>query len=146
LLGVYECHDVQPGVCSLLRGGAGTIPAHWEAFSQADVAGRLGIEGDIYAVYTEHEHQGQDNLGDYTLVIGYRVGDEHLVPSGLVAVTVPASLREVIVLEPGRPDLVGVAWEEIWRGDDLALSYLADFEWYGNDGTIEISLGLRAAE
>lgn len=120
-----------------------TIPAHWAAFSQADVAGQLGIEGDLYGVYTEHENEGQNNLGDYTLVIGYRVGADHPVPSGLVAATIPASRREVVVLEPERPDLVGAAWETIWKRDDLALSYLADFERYGRDGSIEISLGLR---
>jgi predicted transcriptional regulator YdeE len=120
-----------------------TIPAHWEAFAEADVAARLGVEGDIYAVYTEHEHEGQDNLGDYTLVIGHRIDADWPVPSGLTAVTIPASLREVIVLEPGRPDLVGAAWEAIWKREDLALSYVADFERYANDGGIEISLGLR---
>jgi predicted transcriptional regulator YdeE len=128
------------------REASRTIPAHWDAFAQADVAGRLGVEGDVFAVYTDHEHEGQDNLGEYTLVIGHRVEGEHVVPSGLIAVTVPASLREVIVLEPGRPDLVGDAWEAIWKRDDLALSYLADFERYGDDGAIEISLGLRAVE
>lgn len=125
------------------REAAETIPPHWAAFADADVAGRLGVDGDVYAVYTDHEHEGQDNLGDYTFVIGHRVRADQPVPEGLVAATIPASPREVVVLEPGRPDLVGAAWHEIWNRDDLALSYIADFERYGPDGAIEISLGVR---
>ncbi|GAA1165033.1 AraC family transcriptional regulator [Microbacterium oxydans] len=122
-----------------------TIPPHWAAFVEADVAGRLGAGGDVYAVYTEHEHAGVDNLGDYTLVIGHRVPEGVAASDGLVVVTVPASEREVIILEPGRPDLVAEAWQRIWERDDLDLSYLADVERYGQDGAIEISLGLRSA-
>lgn len=60
-----------------------------------------------------------------------------------VAVTVPASERETIVLEPGRRDLVGAGWEAIWKRDDLAMSYVADYERYGPDEAIEISLGVH---
>lgn len=127
------------------REAAMTIPPHWEAFQRADVAGRLRADGDLYAVYAEHEHSGIDNLGDYTLVIGYRVDDPATIPADLTAVVVPASAREIVSLEPGRPDLVGAAWQEIWSRSDLDLSYLADFERYAADGTIEISLGLRSA-
>lgn len=127
------------------REAAQTIPPHWAAFSGADVAGRLGAGGDVYAVYTDHEHAGVDNLGDYTLVIGHRVESGHPVPDGLVAATIPASEREVIPLEPAREDLVGEAWGRIWERTDLDLAYLADYERYGADGSIEISLGLRSA-
>ena len=126
------------------REAASTIPLHWAAFQQAEVARRLLADGDLYAVYTDHEHAGVDNLGDYTLVIGYRVDGAAAVPDGLASVVVPASERELVQLEPGRPDLVGVAWQEIWSRDDLEMSYLADFERYAPDGSIEISLGIRS--
>lgn len=127
------------------REATDTVPQHWAAFAEADVAAKLGATGDTYAVYTDHEHAGVDNRGDYTLVIGYRVPEGAAVPDGLVKVAVPASEREAIVLEPGRRDLVAQAWQRIWERDDLDLSYLADVERYGQDGTIEISLGLRSA-
>lgn len=126
------------------REAESTIPLHWAAFQQAEVARRLHADGDLYAVYADHEHAGVDNFGDYTLVIGYRLDEGMVVPEDLTAVVIPASEREVVPLEAGRPDLVGAAWQEIWSRDDLALSYLADFERYAPDGTIEISLGLRS--
>ncbi|WP_295014066.1 GyrI-like domain-containing protein [uncultured Microbacterium sp.] len=125
-----------------------TIPPHWAAFSRADVAARLGLADaqEVFAVYTDHEHSGVDNLGAYTLVIGHRVPSGTAVPDGLSAAQIPASEREVIALEPARPDLVGEAWQRIWARDDLALTYVSDFERYGPEGAIEISLGLRSAE
>lgn len=124
-----------------------TIPPHWAAFSRAGVAARLGRpdEREVFAVYTDHEHAGVDNLGDYTLVIGHRVDAGAPVPDGLLAARIPASEREVIAVEPGREDLVGEAWQRIWARDDLDLSYVSDFERYDPDGAIEISLGLRSA-
>ncbi|WP_341976345.1 GyrI-like domain-containing protein [Microbacterium sp. LWO13-1.2] len=127
------------------REAAATIPPHWAAFVQADVAGRTDAGGDVYAVYADHEHAGVDNLGDYTLIIGHRVADGAAVPEGLASVVVPRSEREVVELEAGRPDLVGEAWQRIWAREDLDLSYLADYERYAADGGIEISLGLRSA-
>ncbi|WP_102193844.1 GyrI-like domain-containing protein [Microbacterium aurantiacum] len=127
------------------REAASAIPPHWESFVQADVAGSTGAGGDVYAVYADHEHAGVDNLGDYTLVIGHRVPDGTVPPEGLAAVVVPRSDREIVELEPGRPDLVGEAWQRIWAREDLDLSYLADFERYAADGGIEISPGLRSA-
>jgi hypothetical protein len=59
---------------------------------------------------------------------------------------VPASHRVAFAVEPGRPDLVGSAWREIWTRDDLAKTFVADVERYSLDGDIEISIGVAAPQ
>ena len=42
-----------------------------------------------------------------------------------------------------RHDLVGEAWRRIWEHAELDKAYLADYERYRPDGTIEICIGLN---
>jgi predicted transcriptional regulator YdeE len=127
---------------------AETIPPHWGAFSARggvqQVPARL--DDEVFAVYTGFAHEGVDNSGDYTLVIGCRVPDGSPTPPGLATVVVPASHRVAFAVEPGRPDLVGRAWREIWTRDDLAKTFVADVERYSLDGNIEISIGVAAPQ
>ncbi|WP_395702401.1 GyrI-like domain-containing protein [Aquabacterium sp.] len=121
-----------------------TIPAFWQRFSQqggpAQVAGRLSDE--VYAVYTHFAHAGVDNQGVYSLVIGAAVAPDTALPAGLARAVVPASRRAVFEVERGRFDRVGEAWQRIWQRGDLAKTFIAEYERYGPDGRIEISIGL----
>ena len=123
-----------------------TIPAHWAAFSQAQLAARLPhrLSDDVYAVYTNFENAGIDNSGCYTLVIGHAVPGHwaELPPEGLTHVVAPASTRAVFPVEKGRFDLVGAEWQTIWQRTDLKKTTLADYERYQPDGSIDIHIGL----
>ncbi|WP_456697748.1 GyrI-like domain-containing protein [Aeromicrobium sp. P5_D10] len=125
-----------------------TIPGHWEAFSAnggiSQIADR--ISDDVFAVYTDFEHEGVDNTGDYTLVIGCRIAADEPVPPGLVATTVRASSRIVFPVERERSDLVAVVWQEIWSRSDLPKTFVADYEQYAPNGDIEISIGVRSPQ
>jgi predicted transcriptional regulator YdeE len=126
-----------------------TIPPHWARFAQAGLAGRLPhrLSDDVYAVYTHFQNAGVDNTGWYTLVIGHAVpGDTPtLPPEGLMHAVAPASQRAVFEVAPGRHDLVGAAWQQIWQRSDLQNTTLADYEHYQPDGRISIHIGVLTA-
>ncbi|MDT7513615.1 GyrI-like domain-containing protein [Rhodoferax mekongensis] len=121
-----------------------TIPPHWQRFSAEGVLGQITgrLSDEVYAVYTHFENAGSNNQGLYSLVIGAAVPASACVPPGMVRVVVPASKRAVFAVEPGRQDLVGPKWMEIWARTDLPKTYIAEFERYSPDGTIQISIGL----
>lgn len=122
-----------------------TIPAHWARFmgggGLAQIPGCL--DGDIYAVYTQFEHQGMDNHGLYTLVIGGRVGGDEAAPPGLVQVHIPPGRKAVFPVPAGRFDLVGACWQRIWSDHSIDKSFHTDHEHYHSHGEIEIHVGLR---
>lgn len=125
---------------------AQTIPPLWQRFSQentlAAISGKRGE--DVFAVYTHFEHAGSNNSGLYSLVIGAAVAPDAPVPAGMVRVVVPASPRAVFGVEKGRFDLVGAAWQAIWQRNDLAKTFIAEYEQYHANGDITISIGLKA--
>lgn len=121
-----------------------TIPPHWQRFAAEGVMGRISgrLSDEVYAVYTHFENAGHNNLGLYSLVIGAAAPASVSVPEGMVRVVVPASRRAVFEVEHGRPDLVGPKWVDIWGHTDLPKTFIAEFERYGPDGSILISIGL----
>jgi predicted transcriptional regulator YdeE len=122
-----------------------TIPPHWQRFGKEEVLAHIPskLSGDVYAVYTHFENVGLNNTGLYSLVIGAAVPASAEVPAGMVRVVIPASKRAVFDVEPGRMDLVGAKWMEIWGHTELAKTVIAEFERYSADGTIAISIGLQ---
>jgi len=126
---------------------AQTIPEHWQRFTQEDVLAHIPAKrgDDVFAVYTHFEHAGRDNTGLYSMVIGASVTADASVQAGMVRVVVPASVRAVFGVEKNRFDLVGPAWQAIWQRNDLAKTFIAEYEQYHADGGISISIGLSAA-
>lgn len=124
----------------------GTIPDHWRRFSARKVVAQVPqrVGGDVIAVYTHFEHEGIDNLGQYSLVIGCPVRGRPQVPPGMVSVFVAPSRRARFVVENGRHDLVGAAWQRVWAHDELPKTYLADYERYGPDGSIDLCIGISS--
>ncbi len=121
-----------------------TIPPHWQRFATEGVLGQLQsrLSDEVYAVYTHFENAGSNNQGLYSLVLGAAVPAGAGVPPGMVRVVVPASMRAVFEVEPGRQDLVGPKWMEIWGHTELPKTFIAEFERYSPDGNIQISIGL----
>jgi predicted transcriptional regulator YdeE len=122
-----------------------TIPAHWERFHRggalAAIPGRAS--DDVYAVYTNFEHPGVDNLGVYSLILGARVTGAQDVPPGMTAITVAAARHAVFTVATGHPERVGARWQDIWGCTDIAKSYLCDHERYRPNGAIDIFVGTR---
>lgn len=121
-----------------------TIPGHWQRFTAEGVAARVRgrLSDDVYAVYTNFQNAGHDNQGIYSLVIGVAVPPDAQVPAGLTRVVIPASARAVFPVDQGRFDKVGEAWQAVWRRDDLPKTFVADYERYQADGTIDILVGV----
>lgn len=122
-----------------------TIPAHWQRFTAEAIAAQVPgkLSDDVYAVYTDFQNAGRDNQGIYSLVIGMAVPPAATPPAGLARVVIPASARAVFPVEKGRFDLVGQAWQAIWQRGDLKKTFIADYERYRADGTIDILVGVE---
>lgn len=121
-----------------------TIPPHWQRFGQEGVLDRISgrVDGDVLAVYTHFAHAGRDNTGLYSLVIGAQVAPDAPVPAGMVRVVVPASRRAVFPVLPAHFDRVGLAWGAVWAQTTLPKTFVAEYERYGAQGDISISIGL----
>ena len=122
-----------------------TIPSHWARLAQEDVLAHIPdkLDDEVYAVYTHFENAGSNNVGIYSLVIGAPVPASAEVPEGMVRVVIPASKRAVFEVEPGRVDLVGAKWMEIWGNTELPKTFIVEYERYSADGKIAISIGLQ---
>jgi predicted transcriptional regulator YdeE len=121
------------------------IPAHWQRFGSENWLALIPnrADDDVYAVYTHHAHEGIDNHGEYTLVVGARVSGVTSVPEGMASVVIPPARQAVFEVERGRHDKVGERWLDIWANRDLAKTYLCDHERYQPNGDIEICVGIR---
>ncbi|MCW7538238.1 GyrI-like domain-containing protein [Aquabacterium sp. A7-Y] len=121
-----------------------TIPAHWQRFAREAVLQGIPnkTSADVYAVYTHFEHEGVDNRGHYSLIVGAPVAGLAEVPPGLVSTVVPPSTRAVLAVETGRRDLVGEAWRRIWESQDLKKTFIAEYEHYKPNGEIDICVGI----
>ena len=121
------------------------IPAHWERFHRngalASIANRAC--DDVFAVYTNFEHEGVDNLGVYSLIIGAQVTDTLRVPSGMTPVAIASSRRAAFSVEEGHPERVGERWRDIWACTDIVKTYVCDYERYKASGEIDILVGIR---
>ena len=124
-----------------------TIPPLWQRFTQDNVLASIPAKrgDDVFAVYTHFEHAGSNNTGLYSLVLGAAVAPDAPVPAGMVRVVIPASPRAVFAVDTGRFDLVGPAWQAVWERNDLAKTFIAEYERYAANGDIHISIGLNPA-
>ncbi len=123
-----------------------TIPAHWQRFGTEAILDQIPnkLSSNVYAIYTHYEHEGLNNAGTYSLVIGAAATHLETVPAGLTRIQLPASSYQIFPVEQGRPDLVGQAWQTIWQQDTSSRTFIADGERYRSDGTIDILIGVKS--
>jgi predicted transcriptional regulator YdeE len=121
------------------------IPGHWQRFYQEDTLKKITerLSNDVYAVYTNFEHEGKSNEGTYSFIIGAKVKTPVRTPHGFISTVIPASKRAVFEVPTGHPEKVGEKWMEIWKLGDLDKSYVSDYEHYKETGEIEIHVGTR---
>lgn len=122
-----------------------TIPALWQRFTAEGIPAKVPgkLSDDVYAVYTNFQNAGRDNEGLYSLVIGVAAPPAATPPAGFTRVVIPACARAVFPVEKGRFDKVGEAWQAIWRRGGLKKTFIADYERYRADGTIDILVGVE---
>nr|WP_316642533.1 GyrI-like domain-containing protein [uncultured Roseateles sp.] len=122
-----------------------TIPPHWQRFGAEGVLARISgrLDDDVFGVYTDFEHAGLNNEGDYTLVIGARVAADAAVPEGLVLTHVPASRRCVFEVAGSQMQQVGATWGEVWASKDLRKTFRCDYEQYSATGGIRLMIGVE---
>jgi predicted transcriptional regulator YdeE len=120
-----------------------TIPAHWGRFMGEKILSRIPnrVADNVYAVYTNYQNLGLNNEGTYSCVLGAAVNNVSQIPDGLVAVSLPASTYQVVLVESA--EMVGVAWQTIWQQETKERTFIADTECYYPDGKVEIHLGIR---
>lgn len=129
------------------------IPTFWERFYQDGTIEKIPhkFTEDIYAIYTNFAHEGIDNTGVYSFIVGCQVHAGEYPPEGLVSVEIPGATYAVFSSEPGKPEKIVETWEKIWqlseqdRGFDSRRSYRADFEHYRPSGEIAVYIGMKDA-
>lgn len=91
-------------------------------------------QAELFGIYHLYE---SNEFGHFSLTVG---GQKQA--AGYSKFTIPAGKYLVIKTETN--DLAGVqkAWQAIWQNMDIVRKYAVDFEWYHEDGTIEIYLSI----
>ncbi len=136
-------------------GPDGAIPKLWQRLMQEHVLDHVPnkTDPDIYAVYTDY---ASDANGDYTLVLGAKVGaaGDSQIPSGMVRKEIPAGRYAVFTSERGPVAKVVVeTWKRIWSyyesPANAKRAYRADFEVYDQraadpaNAQVDIYIGVR---
>ena len=128
--------------------GVGIIGKQWGRFVQENLLGQIPNKADsaIVAVYTDY---ASDQDGEYTFVIGARVGAGTEAPSGMVAKTVPPGRYAAFVSERGPVgEVVMKTWQRVWSAG-IDRTYRADYEVYDErardpgNAVVEVRLGVK---
>lgn len=121
------------------------IPPLWQKVMSEKLLDKIPnkISDEVYGVYTEFEHEGIDNSGEYTFLIGAPVSTLEDIPEGFVGVIIPPSEYQVFPVEPANPEMVGKTWHKIWEHPfEKIKTYVLEFERYRPDGKIDICIGV----
>jgi predicted transcriptional regulator YdeE len=102
------------------------IPTFWEKFYQDGTIEKIPhkVTEDIYAIYTNFAHEGIDNMGVYSFIIGCQVHAGEHPPEGLVSVELPRATYAVFSSEPGRPEKIVETWQKIWQLSESRKTYM----------------------
>lgn len=133
--------------------GRGIIGKMWQRFMSEQILEKIPNRADssILALYTNYE---SDANGAYSFVLGAKVTSDKTIPSGMIAVKVPAGKYSVLTTDRGPTSkVVPEAWARIWSlsksqlGGDRA--YKTDFELYGpqaadsQNAEVQIHVGIK---
>lgn len=117
------------------------IPAVYKHFFENNVIGRIPDKvpsTQLYAAYTEYEN---DENGEYSFILGARVGHTDDNTTELIYKTIPAGKYAVFTVD-SKEQVFGV-WQYIWN-NDLNRSYTIDFEVYDTKSdAVEIYIAVK---
>ena len=133
--------------------GRGVIGTMWQRFMGEQLLEKIPNRADsnILALYTSYE---SDANGAYTFVLGAKVTSAKTIPSGMIAVKIPAGKYFVLTTDRGPTDkVVPEAWARIWSLSKSQLggerAYKIDFELYGphaadpQNAQVQIYVGIK---
>ena len=120
----------------------------WNKFISEGILEKISnrINDTIYSIYTEYE---SDHTKPYTTILGCKVKNTEVIPSGMMAKTFKSGNYTKFV---SKGDLTKGAvyetWSKIWNSD-LDRTYTADFEVYGEkaqnptDAEVDIFVSIK---
>jgi predicted transcriptional regulator YdeE len=115
----------------------------WDRFradqTMARIPGRAN-HGAIVSVYSDYE---SDYTGAYTLLIGYEVSPDAVMPGGVNVVDVPPQKYAVILAQGKQPESVQSAWQWVWASA-LDRAYTVDFDEYLGEQDVRLHVALRS--
>jgi len=134
--------------------GEGVISKQWQKFFSDGVQQKVRgqVDQNIYAVYADY---ASDRNGEYSFVIGVRVGAGSTAPPGMVLKHIPTGKYAVVTSEKGpTAKVVMNAWQRVWALEDKGglvgkRAYKADFEVYDSrskdpqNSQVDLYIGLR---
>jgi predicted transcriptional regulator YdeE len=118
------------------------IGDHWRRFHADETVTHITGKANpnVFAVYTEYE---SDYTGAYTLLIGYSIAPDAVVPGGIRVVEVPAQHYAVILASGEQPQATISAWQWVWASA-LDRAYTADFDEYIAPGDVRLHVAVRS--
>ena len=130
----------------------GQIGKTWQRLSQEKFLTNIPNKADqnIISVYTNY---ASDKDGDYTYILGAKVISDKEVPTGMVAVKIPAGRYAKFTSEKGPAyKVVQETWKRIWTNSGGDRTYQADFEIYDQrainpeNSQVDIYVGIAGAD
>lgn len=120
-----------------------TIPELWGKFFSEAVASKISgkLSDDVYAIYTDFEHEGENNNGTYRFLIGVEVLQDAGLSDDLDTATIPRGNYHQFEVPGKDAALVFPTWQKIWSKDDIGKTFQCDFEKYSTTGDISINVG-----
>ena len=121
------------------------IPLQWARFFEEAILAKIPnkVSDDIYGIYTEFQHEGENNNGTYTFIIGAEVSSIDEMSESFVSTILPKSSYQIFDVAAGHPEMVGEKWQEIWgHAFTNKRTFISDFELYKANGEIEIYIGI----
>jgi predicted transcriptional regulator YdeE len=117
------------------------IGDHWRRFHADGTIARITGKAspNVFAVYTEYE---SDYSGPYTILIGYSIEPDAVVPAGLRVIEIPAQQYAVILASGEQPQATWAAWQWVWASA-LDRLYTADFDEYIAPGDVRLHVAVR---
>jgi len=130
----------------------GQIGKTWQRLVQEKFLTKIPNKADpnIISVYTNY---AIDKDGDYTFILGAKVISDKEVPTGMVAVKIPAGRYAKFTSEKGPAyKVVPETWKRIWTNSGGDRTYQADFEIYDQrainpeNSQVDIYIGIAGAD
>jgi predicted transcriptional regulator YdeE len=114
---------------------------HWRRFNSDETVARITGKASsaVVSVYTEYE---SDYTGEYTLLIGYEIEADAVVPGGLRLIEAPAQKYAVILAQGPQPETVQRAWQWVWASA-LDRAYTVDFDENLGPEDVRVHVALR---
>ena len=121
------------------------IPVIWQKFYQEALLEQIPqkVSGEVFALYTNFENEGQNNTGLYSFILGAQVKNFDNVPPQFVSAVIPPARRLVFNVETNHPEKVASKWQEIWTHNEYKKTFICEYERYKESGEIDIFVGIE---